>query len=426
MSRFEKISCITILFTTALILFAAQNTMSQWIPQIVPVDKPIAEVEFVDENTGWAVTGRFSSSDTAYILKTIDGGSNWNIEFSANFTFYCLDVINDQIAYAGGSGGGIPRFYKTINGGMNWIDMNISVLVLVTDMFFVNADSGYIIDEFFGGLKMTTDGGVSWINREDGLMVNGEPRTLFFLNSDTGFCGGSNKIFKTSNAGLNWFLLYTFESPTLGNRPSAIQFLDNETGFVSLNNNTVGSTTNGGLNWNVVNPYHLNLGDVRDIDFVNELTGWAGPQGVGYIFKSSNGGGNWVVQDNPSGSSTIHMSDSLLGWSGRVGISKTTNGGLMFISGIGSEVPSGYKLYQNYPNPFNPVTVIRFEIFRLSEIKLNVFNILGQKVATLLDQRLSPGVYEFTWDASDLSSGIYFYTLETEGFKDTKKLVLLK
>lgn len=144
------------------------------------------------------------------------------------------------------------------------------------------------------------------------------------------------------------------------------------------------------------------------------------------IYKSIDGGFNWISQTDSAGSRTIHMKDSLLGWSGYLGIAKTTNGGLTFISGIGNEIPGSYKLYQNYPNPFNPVTAIRFEIPKHSSIKLRIFNTLGQSIVTLVDSKLDPGVYEFVWNASELSSGVYFYVLEADGFKDTKKLVLLK
>jgi photosystem II stability/assembly factor-like uncharacterized protein len=426
MNDIKKIPSLTILFTTAFILFAAQNTMSQWIPQTIPVDKLIQDLEFADENTGWAITVNTSTTDTGYILSTTNGGTNWIKQHQGNYALYHVNVIDDQLAYAGGTqAGGSSLFLKTTNSGLNWIDLNIGVLTGIDAMYFVDANTGYVGDALFNGLYITTDGGMSWLQRQNGLTVL--PRTLFFLNSDTGFCGGSNKIFKTTNAGLNWFLLYTFESPTLGNFPNSIQFLDNETGFVSLNSNTVGVTMNGGKNWSFSHPNIIGSEEIPDIYFLNVVTGWAGSDIGRRIYRSTNGGYNWTIQTDSAGSMSIHMYDSLLGWSGgRYGIAKTTNGGLTFISSIGSEIPYSYKLYQNYPNPFNPITTIRFEVSLLSEIKLNVFNILGQKVAVLVDQKLSPGGYEYTWNASNFSSGIYFYTLEAEGFKDTKKLVLLK
>jgi hypothetical protein len=89
-------------------------------------------------------------------------------------------------------------------------------------------------------------------------------------------------------------------------------------------------------------------------------------------------------------------------------------------------VPTVYELGQNYPNPFNPSTTIKFSIPEAGVVTLRVFNLLGEEVAMLLNSEKTAGVYEATFDASKLSSGIYFYTLESKNFTSTKKMVLLK
>ena len=93
---------------------------------------------------------------------------------------------------------------------------------------------------------------------------------------------------------------------------------------------------------------------------------------------------------------------------------------------ITSEIPTDYFLSQNYPNPFNPSTIIQFSLPQASFVKLEVFNALGEKVEVLVSEELSAGSYKYDWNASDLSSGIYFYSLTAENFKQTKKLVLMK
>ncbi len=89
-------------------------------------------------------------------------------------------------------------------------------------------------------------------------------------------------------------------------------------------------------------------------------------------------------------------------------------------------LPSGFKLSQNYPNPFNPTTVIRVWLPVRSFIQLNIYNILGQKVATLFKGIKNAGVHEFKWRASSFGSGIYFYRLAAGNFVQTKKMILLK
>jgi hypothetical protein len=89
-------------------------------------------------------------------------------------------------------------------------------------------------------------------------------------------------------------------------------------------------------------------------------------------------------------------------------------------------VPSNFVLNQNYPNPFNPTTDIEYSIPMKANVSLKVFNVLGQEVATLFEGVQNAGSYSATFDAKDLSSGIYFYRLQSENFSITKKLVLMK
>ena len=93
---------------------------------------------------------------------------------------------------------------------------------------------------------------------------------------------------------------------------------------------------------------------------------------------------------------------------------------------IGTEIPGNYKLEQNYPNPFNPVTHFGFRIANFGLVQLKVFNILGEEVAVLVNEELKPGIYEESFDGSNLASGIYFYSLVTNGFKDSRKMVIAK
>jgi len=93
---------------------------------------------------------------------------------------------------------------------------------------------------------------------------------------------------------------------------------------------------------------------------------------------------------------------------------------------IDNLLPSDYQLEQNYPNPFNPSTKIRYSIPEHSSVTLKVFNLLGEEIETLVNAEQSVGIYEATFDASNLSSGIYFYTLQTDNFSSSKKMILIK
>jgi len=96
------------------------------------------------------------------------------------------------------------------------------------------------------------------------------------------------------------------------------------------------------------------------------------------------------------------------------------------IQPVSNEVPVKYSLSQNYPNPFNPVTQFKFSIPEQTDVKLTVYDMLGRTVKTLVSGGLRPGTYEAEWNASEFSSGVYFYKLETNNYSETKKMILIK
>ncbi len=99
-----------------------------------------------------------------------------------------------------------------------------------------------------------------------------------------------------------------------------------------------------------------------------------------------------------------------------------------FVSSIGEtiEIPEEYSLTQNYPNPFNPTTMFAFTLPEAGHATLTVYNVAGQKVATLVDASLEQGVHYAEWDAADFASGVYFYKLQAGEFAETRKMILLK
>lgn len=89
-------------------------------------------------------------------------------------------------------------------------------------------------------------------------------------------------------------------------------------------------------------------------------------------------------------------------------------------------IPQTYSLYQNYPNPFNPTTTISFDIPKTAKVKLAIYNVVGKEIVSLVNRKMNPGSYEVNWDASNFTSGVYFYRIFSDGFVDTKKMVLIK
>lgn len=123
-----------------------------------------------------------------------------------------------------------------------------------------------------------------------------------------------------------------------------------------------------------------------------------------------------VVGGGPSGLNSDYIGIDALN------VSRSTVG----IEPIGNEVPNSYSLRQNYPNPFNPATNIRFGLPKSGKVKLVVFDITGRIVKTLVNKEMAAGNYAVDFNASSLSSGVYFYRIEAGEFTATKKMLLVK
>ncbi len=96
------------------------------------------------------------------------------------------------------------------------------------------------------------------------------------------------------------------------------------------------------------------------------------------------------------------------------------------IGQISSQIPERYNLQQNYPNPFNPETTIEFAVEKTGQVSLDIFNIRGQKIATLVNKSLAAGSYRVSFDAARLPSGVYFYRLTAGSYQETKRMILTR
>lgn len=135
-------------------------------------------------------------------------------------------------------------------------------------------------------------------------------------------------------------------------------------------------------------------------------------------FKNTEMQGDWIlsISDKYSG-----ISGTLTGWSLTIIYERTVS--IHNQTGI---LPTEYKLYQNYPNPFNPTTKIKYQILKSQFVKLEIYDILGQRLETLINEKCEPGSYEIPFDGGKLSSGVYFYKLTTDNFTATKRMILVK
>ncbi len=415
-----------IYYTTFILLLTCTNfVFSQWNVIYTPAtSQTVMAMKFWDANTGYHA-GILYSSSTNNIHKTTNGGTSYTLQSSGwtSQRFMAIWLLSpDTVMMAGNYG----KIIKTLNGGINWTTVYADTTLQFWGIWFTNPQTGYIAGSN-GKIMKTTNRGDNWVNltTPTSTLLDG----IWFVNENTGYVGGANIFLKTTDAGATWvnkvgLFISAFETA------QSVYFSDANTGYYCTNttNCRIVKTTNGGDNWTLVNDL-ANIGAGWDMSFVNASTGYVCTS-AGSVLKTTNAGLNWGVQNTPLTENLyqIHFPNANTGyiacWSGK--ILKTTNGGLTFAGNEISEIPGNYSLKQNFPNPFNPNTTIKFSIPQKEYISLKVFDIKGHEVKSLISSEYQPGNYEVKFSGENLSSGIYYYTLRSGSFSETRKMILLK
>jgi len=404
--------------------------------------RSITDMTFTDSLTGYAVT-KWGADSTGFILKTTNGGDNWNIILSAHKYFRRVIFINDNTGFVCGGWGELTGYlYKTTNAGLNWFTINTPFGKSFNDMSVLNEDTIYIADDmdYWGGVFRTTNGGQTWQTIFNAGTIN-NPSKIYMYNKDIGFiCRTGTSFFKTTNGGINWFQITGY------GEFFDIYFADSLTGWKCPG--IMQKTTDGGYNWiTQVLPsgYPIASTGISNFSNINKDTIWGvggllyTPNGYrGILYRTTNGGINWQYQIPDTGFQIpqywyIEFYNRLNGWSYSDysrGIHTVTGGDSVFITNIirGNEsIVKEFQLNQNYPNPFNSITNIKFKLksgMIFAEIK--VYDITGKLIRVLTSKKYEAGEHTVRFDAAGLPSGVYFYKLGAGDFSQTRKMILLR
>jgi photosystem II stability/assembly factor-like uncharacterized protein len=361
-----------------------------WALQSSGTTNPLRDISFISENIG-TVVGEFGT-----ILRTTNGGMNWKQQtdsenvYLAHTNLWCISFIDSNNGVSGGNyfygfDAGDDIIFRTTNGGENWVLSNWGHGAVINDISYLDLTNAIAIVDPWGystGWKIlkSSNNGETW----------GEMNTLSGINNisfiDTSFgiaVGNSGRIARTTNGGTDW----TKQLSVTTNNLYSVSFSDINYGTVVGDGGIILRTSDGGTIWN------LQLSSItkkfRSVSFIDENNGIAvGEDGI--ILRTTNGGVTAVDEKE-----------------------RGTN-------------PTNFILLQNYPNPFNPSTKISWQSPISSWQILKVYGVLGNEVATLVDEYKPAGSYEVEFDARGLTSGIYFYTLQAGSYTQTKKLILMK
>jgi photosystem II stability/assembly factor-like uncharacterized protein len=363
-----------------------------------------------------------------------DNGKNWNEYYGMISEAPIWDfAAYDTNLFASTYGAGV---FLSTNGGTTWSAVNnglddlfISWMVIRDSCLFIkNSD----------GIYRSSDYGNSWIEVSNGLpphLLN----NLWCLTASEYcvFVGGSG-IFLSKDCGVNW-IADTVGLPINGATITSIAISDTNI-FASNHPYGIYRSTIHNENWTKVNnglPLYSDGTLKYEVTCVasNGKYIFAGLNFCG-VFVSTNNGGDWkevsegLTYQNIY-SLAINGSNVFVGLSGEVGqgygvwlrpLSEIING----IAFTGNPLPSLFNLNQNYPNPFNPRTVISYSLPVTNHIDLSIYNILGQKVVTLVNKKQPAGTYDVQFNANDLASGVYVYKLKAGSFEQSRKMILLR
>jgi photosystem II stability/assembly factor-like uncharacterized protein len=418
---------------------------------------PLNDVYFLNKNMGFATAGWSTlHGSSGALFHTVDGGKTWQRQFSHFNNIKSCFFISDNIGFTHNGAG----FYKTINAGNSWTEIHYTIsdsacAVYEQDICFTDEYNGTLIGYindcnqghyYYSVIFLTTDGGFNWSeqwrgpvfdNEYDIIMLN----SVYFIDENFGWIVGSSGLVLKYTKGNDWQEVPAFTDLPL----RKVYFLDQSHGWISAGYHNrqdsylkLFKTNDGGETWKKIPDFNY---EINDMYFEDSLSGWAVGNdtsyskygrmtiGHGVILKTLDGGNNWnvLVEDLAAPLNALHFKDGY-GWAvgGNGLVLRTEDGASWVDQNTGKTYPNKFSLSQNYPNPFNPSTKITFVLPKAESVKIEIYNTLGQRVKTILNQHMKAGSHDVEFNGQNLSSGIYYYRIEAGEFQDVKKMILLR
>jgi len=402
---------------------------TSWVFQQSGISDSLTCVKAVNNHIAWA------GGEHGTVLMTTDGGTTWH---SAGGGVIGSDIVNAVEASDGNtaiiaswslSGG---KIFKTSDGGLSWLLAFSQAGAFIGGIHMKNSLEGYAVGSPVGGrwlVLKTTDGGISWnkLTTAPDQLADDYGPTGVQLRGDTlwfGTWGG--KVYRSTDQGLTW---------TSSNTPGYVSYgphFNSSTEGLSANfsDGRFYKSTDGGASWDV------SQGAVsRPVTCISGVgRGFWATMG-GSIAYSGNAGQSWSFSAPGHGGitplSAISFSPVISpvnGWA--VGAS-----GLILHYKHGGTAPSGtddqsskenFCMDQNYPNPFSSTTAIRYRVSKTGTVILNIYDVIGNELVTLVNENKSPGDYSIEWNATGVETGIYFCRLQNETSVVVRKMLLIR
>jgi photosystem II stability/assembly factor-like uncharacterized protein len=423
-----KIFIRTILFYSIIFIY---TTNAQWIPTNGPGMGSVVAL---------AVSGNdIFAGSAGGIFLTTDNGTSWTSVYRygdlPNIRAIAVDGSNVFAATTDG-------IILSTDNGKNWGLANNglnNIYVFSLKISGTNIFAG----TFTNGIFLSTDNGTSWKEANDGI-----PDTIvgiysFAASGSNIFAGTSlGKVYLSTNNGTNWTLPVSAGLMVTAVGPLAVS---GSNLFAGILDGGVFLSTDDGASWTAINngitnpniPDYPNLPGIICLA-VSDSNIFAGTDVEG-IFLSTDNGASWkAVNDGLTTLgiySLVIKGGYIFAGSERTGYYATA-GGIVWrrplselitdVKNADNYLPNDFSLSQNCPNPFNPSTKISYSVAKESFVTIKVYDLLGREIKTLVNEDRPAGKYSVNFNANNLSSGIYLYTIKAGSFVQTKKMVLLK
>jgi photosystem II stability/assembly factor-like uncharacterized protein len=378
----------------------------------------------------WAMhtdqSGRVYASSGRLLYRSKDLGDNW--ELIGDFTAWATDIYDIEINSRGhiflASSNTVGAF-RSMDDGETWEELSNDIAPSTYEIS-INPDNDNLFAATDFGFFISTDNGDIWLNRSEGLPNRSVTTILYTQNGDV-FAGTfGDGIYRSSDYGLNWvekkeglfswFMLEIVEGY-------------NDDLFCSEEGGAPFRSTDNGDSWRYLNQGVPGVAVLWALLPVNSSRMFVAGEHIG-VYTSNDSSNTWEPfrkgLPSPHVLSLNYSLEKIL-FAGTFddGVYRTIDP-ITSINNNTVDINDGYYLSQNYPNPFNPSTTITFSIPNPANVKLIIYNMIGEVVEVKLDEYKLAGQYEIEYYTKDLSSGVYFYKLETDDYNEVKKMLLMK
>ena len=385
------------------------------------------DVYFINDNLGWALNGYYAGA-----YKTTDGGLTWELKFheddiTGDYYFRNIEFLTPDIGFIGALG---ADFFKTTDGGETW-NIVSNITPATQAICGINAITGtttvYACGAYFtpAYIIKSTNSGATWQYIDMSAQATALVEVLF-VNENVGYAAGSDAngavVLKTINGGTTWTNIYS--STIAGEYVWKLQFVENNTDIIygslystGTNPGKLIKSFNAGVTWTSLDAPETG---VQAVGFVSQTKGWMGGHNTGF-FETVDGGTTWTDINTGGNLNRIFVLPNNLAYASGSTIYKYTTEVLGTNDNRAFRKPLDIKIVSN---PVDKDLQLSVNFKSTDHLLIELYDIKGKKIKQLSRKTIQQkGIYNYSFDVSDLSSGTYLLDFHSDSGRSSKKFI---